>query len=233
MQQELHTAPARDAGRQSDDPPPSGRQRRGGARTCCPAPRSTRASAATRGFRRVTRSRPGTIDEGEPVRRYNQIIGFATQAIAPGEHVHVHNLGMGDFAKDYAYGAGCASRPTISTDRPPSRASPPGRARGDAQLHRHPDLRELQRPRRGHGRRCVQAQSVHRLSSRSPTIPNVDGVVALTHKTGCGMAAGEPLQAAAPHARRLRAASELLARHRARPGLRGEPDRRPAAGAQA
>ena len=24
--------------------------------------------------------------------------------------------------------------------------------------------------------------------------PNVDGVVALTHKTGCGMAAGEPLQ---------------------------------------
>ena len=24
--------------------------------------------------------------------------------------------------------------------------------------------------------------------------PNVDGVVALTHKTGCGMASGEPLQ---------------------------------------
>ena len=29
---------------------------------------------------------------------------------------------------------------------------------------------------------------------RSPTIPNVDGVVALTHKTGCGMTQGEPLQ---------------------------------------
>ena len=28
------------------------------------------------------------IAAGEPVRRYNQIIGFARQAIGPGEHVH-------------------------------------------------------------------------------------------------------------------------------------------------
>ena len=32
---------------------------------------------------------------GDPVRRYNQIIGFASQAIAPGEHVHTHPLDMG------------------------------------------------------------------------------------------------------------------------------------------
>src|SRR3954462_2021608 len=31
-------------------------------------------------------------DVGEPVRRYNQIIGFATQPIEPGQHVYVHNL---------------------------------------------------------------------------------------------------------------------------------------------
>ena len=37
------------------------------------------------------------IAEGEPVRRYNQIIGFASATIAAGEHVHVHNLAMGDF----------------------------------------------------------------------------------------------------------------------------------------
>ena len=36
---------------------------------------------------------------GEPVKRYGQIIGFATQAIAPGQHVHTQNCGMGDFAK--------------------------------------------------------------------------------------------------------------------------------------
>src|SRR5579871_1547877 len=42
------------------------------------------------------------IAVGEPVRRYGQIIGFATQPIAPGQHVHTQNCGMCDFAKDYA-----------------------------------------------------------------------------------------------------------------------------------
>ena len=45
------------------------------------------------------------IAQGEPVRRYNQIIGFASKPIAPGEHVHTHNLVMGDFERDYAFGA--------------------------------------------------------------------------------------------------------------------------------
>src|SRR5258707_2350676 len=44
------------------------------------------------------------VAKGEPVRRYAQIIGFATQPIAPGQHVHVHNLEVRDFARDYAFG---------------------------------------------------------------------------------------------------------------------------------
>src|SRR5215813_10630699 len=43
------------------------------------------------------------IATGEPIRRYGQIIGFATQPIASGQHVHTQNCGMGDFDKDYAY----------------------------------------------------------------------------------------------------------------------------------
>ena len=46
------------------------------------------------------------IETGQAVRRYNQIIGFASQPIAPGEHIHTHNLNLGDnkgdFARDYA-----------------------------------------------------------------------------------------------------------------------------------
>ena len=42
---------------------------------------------------------------GAPVRKYNQMIGFATTAIAPGEHVHTHNVAMGDFSRDYAFAA--------------------------------------------------------------------------------------------------------------------------------
>ena len=52
---------------------------------------------------------------GDPVRRYNQIIGFASKPIAAGEHVHTQNLWMaeakGDFARDYAIGADVKPQP--------------------------------------------------------------------------------------------------------------------------
>ena len=43
------------------------------------------------------------IGEGEPVKKFGQIIGFATKAIEPGRHVHVHNVGLHDFARDYHF----------------------------------------------------------------------------------------------------------------------------------
>src|SRR5690348_17866949 len=56
------------------------------------------------------------IAQGAPVHRYNQIIGFATQPIAPGDHVHVHNVAMGDFQRDYAF---CTlAKPTAYADTP-------------------------------------------------------------------------------------------------------------------
>jgi hypothetical protein len=53
------------------------------------------AEAVARGHKIAVRS----IAEGEKVLRYGQTIGIATRAIAPGEHVHVHNLGMGGHAE--------------------------------------------------------------------------------------------------------------------------------------
>ena len=61
------------------------------------------------------------IAVGEAVRRYNQIIGFATDAIAPGQHVHVHNLGMG--SRRIMPMARMLSPPSTSISQPPSRAS--------------------------------------------------------------------------------------------------------------
>jgi altronate hydrolase len=43
------------------------------------------------------------IAAGQPVRRYNQIIGVAKIDIEPGQHVHTHNLAMSEFARDYAF----------------------------------------------------------------------------------------------------------------------------------
>src|SRR5450432_1827599 len=40
---------------------------------------------------------------GDPVRRYGQIIGFATKPIRVGDHVHTHNLAVEEFARDYAF----------------------------------------------------------------------------------------------------------------------------------
>ncbi len=43
------------------------------------------------------------IAAGEPVRKYGQIIGFASKAIPAGSHVHVHNLKADLFERDYAF----------------------------------------------------------------------------------------------------------------------------------
>src|SRR5436305_14707492 len=53
------------------------------------------------------------IAAGEAIRRYGQVIGFATVPIAPGQHVHTQNCGMGDFAKDYAFGADVTPTPNF------------------------------------------------------------------------------------------------------------------------
>ena len=45
------------------------------------------------------------VAQGAPVRRYNQIIGFATKPIVPGQHVHTHNIEVQTFARDYAFGS--------------------------------------------------------------------------------------------------------------------------------
>ena len=43
------------------------------------------------------------IADGAPVRKYGQVIGFAKNRIAPGEHVHTHNLAVKDFGRDYQF----------------------------------------------------------------------------------------------------------------------------------
>jgi altronate hydrolase len=130
---------------------------------------------------------------GEPVRRYGQIIGFATEAIAPGDWVHTHNLAMGDFAKDYAWGVD--ARPT---DHVPQPATFLGIRRPDGRVATRNFIGIVTSVN------CSAhvAELIADAFKRNPfaghdplaEYPNVDGVVALTHKTGCGMSMGEPLK---------------------------------------
>src|SRR3954449_1840225 len=133
------------------------------------------------------------IEAGEPVRKYNQIIGFATQAIAPGEHVHVHNVGMGDFVKDYAF-----SVDAKPTDYVPEPATFEGIVRPDGRVATRNYIGILTSVNCSAHTASLIADAFKRnpFTGYEPLteFPNVDGVAALTHKTGCGMAAGEGLQ---------------------------------------
>ncbi len=123
------------------------------------------------------------IAVGEPVRKYNQTIGFATAAIAPGEHVHVHNLGMGDsFERDHAFGAD--AHPT---------ALAPESGRATFQGIVRPDGRVATRNYIGVLTSVNCSATAARMiadqfrGAALADYPNVDGVVALTHGSGCGM----------------------------------------------
>ena len=98
------------------------------------------------------------IKAGEPVRRYNQIIGIAKTDIAPGQHVHTHNLAFGDFAHDYAVGEGAQPTQYVANPATFDGIVRAGRPRRDAQLHRHPDLGELLGHRRARDRRPLPAR---------------------------------------------------------------------------
>src|SRR6266480_4800934 len=57
------------------------------------------------------------IGKGQHVRKYGQIIGQATEAIAPGQWVHSHNLTNGDFVREYAKSQAVPPSPEPITDR--------------------------------------------------------------------------------------------------------------------
>jgi altronate hydrolase len=121
-----------------------------------------------------------TIKSGQPVRRYNQIIGFATKDIAPGEHVHVHNLAMGEFERDFAFSQGCSK--TNYVEKPETFL---GIVRPDGRVATRNYIGILTSVN------CSATVARHiarHFEERLQDFPNVDGVVALTHKTGCGMA---------------------------------------------
>jgi altronate hydrolase len=133
------------------------------------------------------------IATGEPIRRYGQIIGFATQPIASGQHVHTQNCGMGDFSRDYAYGVDV--KPTPNFDLP---ASFDGIVRGDGRVATRNYIGILTSVNCSAHVAGIIADMFKKnpFSDHDPLAdyPNVDGVVALTHKTGCGMTQDEPLR---------------------------------------
>jgi altronate hydrolase len=136
------------------------------------------AAAVPAGHKLATRP----IAEGEPVRKYNQVIGFASRPIGIGEHVHTHNCAMAEFERDYAYGQD--ARPT---DYVPAaeRASFLGHVRANGKVGTRNYVGVLTSVNCSATVARLVAQAFDR--NALAAYPNVDGVVAFVHGAGCGM----------------------------------------------
>jgi altronate hydrolase len=123
------------------------------------------------------------VAAGDPVRKYGQVIGFASEAIAPGQHVHVHNTEFQMFERAYDFGVD--ARPTEYV---------PETARATFQGIVRPEGRPATRNYIGILTTVNCSATAAKLIAERfkysglEEFPNVDGVVSLTHDTGCGMA---------------------------------------------
>src|SRR5262252_6062798 len=117
---------------------------------------------------------------GEEVRRYGQVIGFATADIAMGDHVHTQNLAVGDLHREYE----------IGTDVRPVDFYPPDQMRYfDGYLREDGRVGTRNYVAIISGVNCSASVSqfvkdMFRDVTRDH--PNIDGVLAITHKSGCG-----------------------------------------------
>jgi altronate hydrolase len=123
------------------------------------------------------------IAAGKPVRKYNQIIGFASRDIAAGDHVHTHNCEFRSFDRDYAFGAD--ARPTDYLPEA-ERATFRGIVRPDGRIATRNYIGVLTTVNCS----ATVAKQIARAFEGDVLADyvNVDGVVAFTHGTGCAMA---------------------------------------------
>jgi len=121
------------------------------------------------------------IAEGEPIRKYGQIIGFAARPIAAGAWVHVHNVRADLFTRDYAF---ASETPTTAAAAQPRTFG--GYLRPDGRVGTRNYVAVISTVN------CSASTSRYiaerfRGDAWRADFPNVDGVFAITHKGGCAM----------------------------------------------
>ncbi|PWJ19225.1 UxaA family hydrolase [Jannaschia seohaensis] len=120
------------------------------------------------------------VAKGAPVRKFGQIIGYASEDIAPGAHVHTHNLAFRATEHDYEFGTDLrpvtpATGDTFQGYR---------RANGAVGTRNYIAVVTSVNCSATAARRIADSFGPEELAA----YPNVDGVVAYVHGTGCGMA---------------------------------------------
>ena len=129
------------------------------------------------------------LSAGEAILKYNVCIGFAAADIPAGSYVHSHNTVFREFDRDYAFGRDYVPVEVLPSEK---QATFQGIVREDGQVGTRNYIGILSTVN-------CSATVVHKIAEhftreRLQEFPNVDGVVALSHATGCGMEmTGEPM----------------------------------------
>lgn len=125
------------------------------------------------------------IKQGDVVRKYGQTIGWAAAAIAKGDHVHVHNVELRNLELEYDYATEQPSVPPLpiwAQDRVFM-----GYPREDGRVGTRNYILIASTVN------CSATVCRGIAEAVKPLLvhyPNVDGVLAITHKTGCGIVHG-------------------------------------------
>ena len=124
------------------------------------------------------------IPAGQAVLKFGQIIGTATQDIAPGAHVHTHNCAFSAHDRDYRIGADLAAAQAAIPALAPRTFMGYRRAGGQVGTRNYIALIATVNCSATVIRRA--AQELEDAGTLAP-YSNVDGVIALAHGTGCAM----------------------------------------------
>jgi altronate hydrolase len=124
------------------------------------------------------------ISEGQPIVKFGQIIGFASQPIPPGSHVHTHNCAFHAFDRDYAFSQDARNEVVLPLER---RATFEGfrRPNGKAGTRNYVAILTSVNCSASVARFMADAFNQSGILAE---FPHVDGVVPFVHGTGCGMA---------------------------------------------
>ncbi|MEC5290891.1 altronate dehydratase family protein [Aurantimonas sp. C2-6-R+9] len=131
-----------------------------------------------RGHKIATRA----IPKGEPIIKYAQVIGYAGEPIAAGAHVHTQNVEFRGTAHDYEFSTDLRPVAPVASDK---RDSFMGYRRADGRVGTRNTIAILTSVNCSAtaARKIAEAFGPEELAA----YPNVDGVTAFVHGTGCGM----------------------------------------------
>lgn len=121
------------------------------------------------------------VPAGGEVHKYGQVIGVATADIAPGDHVHSHNLGFEEGTREAPLGGTHVDLPVPDGARPTFR----GYRRADGRVGTRNFVAILTSVNCSASTAKMIADQFS--GAALDEFENVDGVIALTHTSGCGL----------------------------------------------